>query len=253
MDRFKKIFGQTERAFIGYITAGYPNYEQSLEWADKIIQQGVDILEIGFPFSDPVADGITIQYASETALKNGMNGKNFITFIEKIRKTNAFTPLLAMSYYNPIYKNGDMKYLLKLKQVGLDGVIIPDLPYHEGKRFYSQLKKEGIAAPQLIPPNISDEDAILLAKKSTGFVYIVSKTGTTGESNRLNSDINNLLKLIKENISTPIALGFGIKDHSQVKPFAKNLDGIIVGSELIKRLEKGVDLKEWILAIKKAQ
>ena len=249
MNKIEKVFTDKGLKFIGYITIGYPDYNTSLKWADMAVNAGVDILEIGFPFSDPVADGVTIQHASQIALEKGMNKNNLISWIKDFRKSHSI-PLIIMSYYNPIYHNGNLEFIMQLNSIGVNGVIIPDLPNLEGSSFYKELNKNKIATPMLIPPNINEKDSMELAKKSSGFIYFVSKTGTTGESSHFHRSLITLMENVKKQVNTPIALGFGIKDSNQVTPFRGILDGIIVGSNLINRLEKGLELKNWIEKIK---
>ena len=249
MNKIKDTFNKKGLNFIGYLTVGYPDYKTSLKWAEKAISNGVDILEIGVPFSDPVADGITIQHASHIALQNGMNKQKLLNWIIDFRKKND-TPLIVMSYYNPIYHNGNINFIKQLHNIGVNGIILPDLPYVEGKEIYKKINTFKMATPMLIPPNISHSDIPNIVNISSGFIYIVSKTGTTGETSSFHSSLIKLISNIKTISQTPVALGFGISNSSQIDPFRDILDGIIVGSNLINRMENNLELSDWIAKIK---
>ncbi len=249
MNRVEKAFKIKNGIMIGYLAAGYPDFEGSIHWIEKSINSGFDIIEIGLPFSDPVADGPTIQKASKIALERGMDPERYLELIKILREKHPEIPFITMTYYNLIAK--DKNYPGKLLNSGIDGLIIPDLPLIEGKIFYRTLNKMGLATPMLIPPTIKGEYFNRLIKNSSGFIYAVSRSGTTGERDEIPEEGISLIKRLKKSTTKPVAIGFGIKTAGQVEPLKRMVDGIIIGSALIKKLENNDDIREWVAAIKK--
>ncbi len=250
MNRVTKIFQEKEKVMIGYLTAGYPTPQKFLEWVETTLKSGFDVLEIGFPFSDPVADGPTIEKASREVLKNGFTSSDYLKLIEKIRSKFPEAPLVTMSYYNPLAKAGE-KYFNRLKEKGIDGIIIPDLPLIEGRNLYRKLNKIGFITPMLIPPTIDGEYLRKLIEASSGFIYAVSRSGTTGERKDIPIEGVALLKRLKSLTKKPVAIGFGIKSSEQVKPLKGLVEGIIIGSALINKLDQNKDIKQWLDEIKR--
>ena len=250
MNRIEKIFQSKKGVMIGYLTVGYPSPEEFLNWVEKSINAGFDILELGLPFSDPVADGPTIEKASREVLNSGFTPSDYLELVKKIREKFPDTPLVTMSYYNPLAKSGE-KFFRRLKKAGIDEIIIPDLPLVEGKNIYRKLLKIGFATPMLIPPTITGEYLKELIKTSSGFIYAVSRSGTTGERESIPPEGLSLLKQLRSLTNKPVAIGFGIKSPEQVKPLKGLVDGIIIGSALINRLQRGEELKKWLEDIRK--
>ncbi|MFH1062367.1 MAG: tryptophan synthase subunit alpha [Candidatus Omnitrophota bacterium] len=228
---------QKRKAFIAYITAGFPDAETTEKLVYTLEANGADIIELGMPFSDPVADGPTIQAASCAALAAGMNMKKFLLLVKTLREKTQI-PLIIMSYYNPIFKYGIKKFATDAKQAGLDGVIVPDLPPEEAKELNQALGLQAICQIFIISPVTEAERMEKIAKLSQGFIYYVPLTGVTGARTSLPQDISIAVKAIKKITKTPVFVGFGISTPQQVKQVVKISDGAIVGSGIIKIIEQ---------------
>ena len=231
-----KIF-ETKKPFVGYITVGDGGLERSLEAALALVEGGVDILEIGLPFSDPIADGPVIQEAMERALKRGTTFETLINFVKRFRQISA-VPLVLFSYYNPILKGGK-KALEEAKQAGVDGVLIVDLPIEEGEAFQKEAKEVGLDTIFLISPSTPEERIAKIAAVSSGFLYYVCRKGTTGVQRGLPEDLEEKVKLIKSHSSLPLVVGFGISNQEMAQKVAQMADGYVVGSALVDAIGKG--------------
>ncbi len=226
-----------KKAFVAYLTAGYPTLKMTEKLVLLIEKNGADIIELGMPFSDPIADGPTIQYSSSEALKQGMTMNKFFNLIQKLRKKTQI-PLVMMGYYNPIFQYGIKKFAKKAAKIGLDGVIIPDLPPEESKSLTLVLKEAGISQIFLISP-VTDLDRIkMISRVSSGFIYYVCVTGVTGARNNIPAGYAQQVRKIKEVTKTPVYVGFGISTPSQVKSITRCADGVIIGSALIKIIQQ---------------
>jgi tryptophan synthase alpha chain len=256
MNKIADIF-KYGKALITYITAGDPD----LDFSEKIILEldmaGVDIIEVGIPFSDPLADGPTIQSASQRALENNVSLELILKSLKNI-KERINSPIVLMGYYNSILNYGREKFVRVLKESGVSGIIIPDLPYDEDPGLYSMLKENGLAGILLVTPNTSCQRLQEISSKSTGFLYCVSLFGVTGDSRGLYSGINDYLKKVRKYIpDIPIALGFGIDSPQKVKDVIDLVDGVIIGSALIKTIayskdeDKIENAKKFVKEIKK--
>ncbi len=250
MNRIDVAFAEKKLVAIGYLTAGYPDPDQTLEWVKKSVESGFDIVELGLPFSDPVADGPTIEKASISALAKGLTPLKYLEIAGDIRRKFPDLPLITMTYYNLIARGGE-KFLKELKKGGIDGLILPDLPLIEGEKIYSELQKMGFATPLLIPPTLHSAYRKKIEEKETGLIYVVSRSGTTGERKDIPEEGIRLLDTVKKETSKPVAIGFGISSPEQVKPIKGKADGIIIGSALIKKLSNNEEISEWIREIKK--
>ncbi len=226
-----------------YVTGGYPDLKTFENILIDLSNSGADILEIGIPFSDPIADGEVIQNSTIEVLKKNITLIDIAESIKRIRP-KITSELYFMSYYNPIFIFGEDKFIKLCKDTGINGVIIPDLPYDAGKNFYKKLIKNNIKTSLLITSVTPMERVKKIAKYTTGFLYFVSVLGTTGARNSLPLSIKKLLKNIKQNIDKELFLGFGIKSPETVKPFINYLDGIIIGSALIELISKNVKSKK---------
>ena len=224
-----------EKILSVFLTSGFPDKNKFVELALKILDTGADMLEIGFPFSDPLADGPIIQHSSQIALENGINLAKTFDFIKEIRK-HSDKPLILMGYANPVLSYGIKKFSEDSKTFGVDGVIIPDIPIEEYENFYGNLFDE-VNTILLVTPTTSDDRIKLIDEKSSGFVYCVSVSGTTGiyNQNKISSldFIKRTRKVIRKNKTL---VGFGISNEEDAKLFAPLCDGIIVGSAVIKSL-----------------
>jgi tryptophan synthase alpha chain len=238
--KFKELRGNKRKAFIAYICAGDPDLITTARLALELEKAGVDIVELGVPFSDPLADGPTIQRAAERALKNKVNLPKIFSLIKNLRRYTQI-PLILMTYYNPVYSYGIKKFVIDAVRAGADGVIVPDLSVEESDELVSVSRRIGFDTIFLLAPTSTRERINLVARKSTGFIYYVSLTGVTGARASLPTHIDGHIKLIKRITNKPICVGFGVSTPLQVRGLSRFCDGIIVGSAIINRLEKYLD------------
>lgn len=241
MSRIKDVFAVLKKskrpALIPFITAGDPSLSYTGELVLEIERQGADIIELGVPFSDPLADGPTIQAASQRALANGVRLEDIIKFVAGLRKKTNI-PLILMSYYNPVLQHGLKRTAKKAAEAGVDGFIIPDLPPEEAAEWKDEADSAGLDTIFLLAPT-SDEDRIKkVVKMSSGFIYYVSVTGITGARKRLPADLLSKLEVIKKQAAIPVSVGFGISTAEQVAMLAPCVDGIIVGSAIVNLIAK---------------
>jgi tryptophan synthase alpha chain len=248
-EKFDELKKRGETALIIYITAGFPSLKESLKNAILLSKNGADIIEIGVPFSDPVADGPTIQYSSEVALSNGVTLKDIIKEIKKIRLG---TPLVIMSYLNPLLSYGKEKLFKDMRDSGISGIIIPDLPADDSCEWTSLGDAYDIDVIFLVAPTSSPERIKQIVEKSRGFVYCVSVTGTTGERDELSPGLLNFLREVKQITQKPIAVGFGISTTKQIEFLRNKADGIIIGSRIIKAIKNKEDLKILVRKFKQS-
>lgn len=231
-----------KKAFIAYICAGDPDLQTTEKLVLELDRAGVDIVELGVPFSDPLADGPTIQRASQRALKKGVNITKIFSLVKKLRKKTDM-PIVLMGYYNPIYNYGVLNFIKSAKQAGVDGVIVPDLIPEEAGEFVSVSRKYDLNTIFLAAPTSSAERLKLIISKSTGFIYYVSLTGVTGTRQVIAEGVRGHVQRIKRNSSKPVCIGFGVSTPSQVKALSVYSDGVIVGSAIIKVIEKNLGNK----------
>jgi tryptophan synthase alpha chain len=251
---FKKLKAQNKKAFIPYIMAGDPSLERTKELVLLLEECGADIVELGVPFTDPLADGPTIQHAAERALKNRVTLKKVIQCVKDIR-TKTDIPIVLMTYYNPVFKYGEERFVKDADSCGVDGVIIPDLPPDEGDVIIKLSKKEDFATIFLVAPTSTPERIKKVAISASGFIYYVSMRGITGTKLSLDSSIKNSIVKIRKITDKPIAVGFGISTPEEAAAVSKFSDGIIVGSAIVKKIsEESSDkaLKEFFLGFRKA-
>lgn len=228
---------QGKKALIIFITAGDPNIELTSELVLQLEKSGTDIIELGMPFSDPLADGPTIQAAGQRALAAGITVSRLLTLVKKLRKKTQI-PLVIMTYLNPIYRYGLEKFAGRAREVGLDGVIVPDFIVEEAGGWRRLLLSNGIDPIFLATPTTPLQRVKLIAKQSKGFLYYVSVTGITGARNRLPEELARNLQRVKKVVKIPLACGFGISRPQQVRGITRYSDGVIIGSALIRLIEK---------------
>ncbi len=243
--KFQELKNRGRKAFIAYLTAGFPDLETNLKLVVEMEKRGVDIVELGIPFSDPIADGPTIQASSQAALKRGTTFNDVLSLAGAIRKTSQI-PLVLMGYLNPFLNRTPEQLSADLFRAGADGVIIPDLPPEAADRIRLSLKKRNIHTICLLAPTSSPERIRLATAKSDGFIYYVSMTGVTGGKVNISRELKNQVKEIKRESELPVAVGFGISTRKQLLKVEKSADGVIVGSALIKPFLKTREINQGL-------
>lgn len=244
MSNIHKAF-ENGKAFIAFITCGDPDLDTTAKAVKAAADNGADLIELGIPFSDPTAEGPVIQGANIRALNGGITTDKVFEFVEEIRK-DVKIPLVFMTYANVVFSYGADKFISKCRDVGIDGMILPDLPFEEKKEFSPICDKYDVDLISLIAPT-SENRIAMIAKEAKGFLYIVSSLGVTGARAEIKTDLKSIVDVARENTDIPCAVGFGISTPDQARKMAGISDGAIVGSAIIKLLEKyGKDAPEYI-------
>jgi tryptophan synthase alpha chain len=237
MTRIASTFKQPgHKALIAYVTIGYPSINATLEVVPLLARSGCDIIELGIPFSDPLADGVTIQNASFSALKNGVTPGVCLEIARKLSQKTT-VPLLFMTYYNPVFSYGLKAFCHDCSESGISGLIIPDLPPDEGSPLENIAIEKGIDLVYLLSPSSSEERIELVAQRSRGFIYLVSITGVTGTRNSLSENLEPFVARVRKVAQQPLCVGFGISTPEQAKEIAQKADGVIIGSRIIQLME----------------
>ncbi len=254
MSKIKNAF-ENKKAFIAFITAGDPSLEKTEEFVLTAEKAGADLVEIGIPFSDPIADGPVIQEANVRALKNHVTTDDIFDLVASIREKTDI-PLVFLTYLNPVFKYGYEKFLMRCQELGLDGLIIPDLPFEEKGEIAPLAKQYGVDIISLIAPT-SEQRIKMIAEDSSGFLYVVASMGVTGVRTEIKTDLPSILKAVKAASDTPAAVGFGINTPEQARTISQYADGVIVGSAIVKIIaEHGEDaapyVYEYIASMKNA-
>lgn len=231
MNRIKNAF-ENKKAFIAFITGGDPNIETTEALIPKMAEAGADLIEIGIPFSDPIAEGVVIQAADERALKSGTTTDKLFDMVKRVRG-KVEIPLVFMTYVNPIYTYGTEKFAKKCAECGIDGVIVPDVPFEEREEIKGACEAAGITLISMIAPT-SKERIGMIAKEAEGFLYCVSSLGVTGVRSQITTNIKEMVQQVKEVSDIPCAIGFGIATPEQAREMAAVSDGAIVGSAIVK-------------------
>ncbi len=243
MSRLDSVFAQAKHtALIPYITVGYPTVETTLKAAALFAGAGCDIIELGIPFSDPLADGATIQGASYQALRQGVTTSVCFDAARQLRRQIEI-PLVFMTYYNPVLKFGLEQFCSRCADADVDGLIIPDLPPEEGKELEKWTKRHGLDLVYLLSPASTEERIRLVTSRSTGFVYLVSLTGVTGARDRLPDELEKFVGSVRKRTEKPLCVGFGVSTPEQAQRAARVADGVIVGSRIIQLLDKDKSLR----------
>ena len=250
-DTFLTLRATGKKAFVAYIMAGDPDYNKSMELLNGLPEAGVDIIELGLPFTDPMADGPTIQLAGQRALNSGQNLKKTLQMVEDFRSKNNVTPIIIMGYYNPIYSYGVDKFLSKAKLVGVDGLIIVDLPPEEDNELCIPAKNIGLNFIRLATPTTDAKRLPAVLKNTSGFVYYVSINGITGVANASSGSVAPEVSRIKNETELPVVVGFGIKTPVAALEMAKVADGVVVGSAVVEKIAQG-ESNENVLAFIKS-
>ena len=254
MSRIASVFRPGYKALIAYITVGYPNVGTTLEVASVLSNNGCDIIELGIPFSDPLADGVTIQKASHQALQQGVTPQVCLEVASQLRQKLA-TPLVFMTYYNPVFNFGVEAFCEASTAAGIDGLIVPDLPLEEGAELEAITQKHNLDLIYLLAPTSTEERIGMVARRSQGFIYLVSLTGVTGARQTLPPELEGFVKQVRQKARQPLCVGFGISTPEQARRVATVADGVIVGSRLIQLIEQNAtlsSLKAFTLSLREA-
>ena len=235
MSNIKKAF-KNGKAFIPFITCGDPDLLTSAEAVREAVKNGADLIELGIPFSDPTAEGPVIQGANIRALRGGIKTKHIFEFVRELRR-DVTVPMVFMTYANVVFSYGAEKFISNCAEVGIDGLILPDIPFEEKDEFLPICRKYGVDLISLIAPT-SENRVSMIAKEAEGFIYLVSSLGVTGERSEIKTDLRSIVSIIRENTDVPVAVGFGISTPEQAKAMADISDGAIVGSAIVKLLGK---------------
>lgn len=235
MSRIKEAF-KKGKAFIPFITCGDPDLDTTERIVRAAVENGADLIELGIPFSDPTAEGPVIQGANVRALSGGVTTDKVFDLVRALRK-DIKIPLVFMTYANVVFSYGTERFISTCKEIGIDGIILPDLPYEEKGEFQPICETYGVDLISLIAPT-SDKRIAMIASEARGFLYIVSSLGVTGTRSEITTDLTSIVKVVRENADIPCAIGFGISTPEQAKKMAYISDGAIVGSAIIKIIEK---------------
>lgn len=239
---FASLKKYNKAAFIPFLMGGDPDFDQSLSFLQQLPEAGADIIEIGMPFSDPMADGPVIEAAGNRALDAGMKVRRLLELVRTFRTQNDHTPIILMGYYNPIYRYGVAQFAMDAANAGVDGLIIVDLPPEEENEITGELSSNSLDLIRLIAPTTPHERQIYVTEHASGFVYYISVKGITGGSTASSDDLSTAVARIRQNTDLPIAIGFGIKTAQQAKDAAQYGDAVVVGSALVNSFhENGLD------------
>ncbi|MEZ4709851.1 MAG: tryptophan synthase subunit alpha [Caldilineaceae bacterium] len=238
VERIDAVFARAKQrggaAFMPYHAMGYPDRAKSIDVVEALAQVGADLFEIGIPFSDPLADGPTIQTATYTALMQGTTVADTLAMVRELRARGVDQPFSAMTYFNPLLAYGLRRFVEDAAAAGIDGLLVPDLPPEEADELEHYCRQVGLATSYFLAPTSTEARIKLVAAKSTGFIYIVSVTGITGARSELPADLSNFVERVRQFTDLPLAVGFGIGTGEQAATVAKIADGVIVGSALVK-------------------
>ena len=248
--KFAELRRAGRKAFVAYVMAGDPDYETSLEIVKGLPGAGVDIIELGQPFTDPMADGPTIQLAGQRALSGGQTLDKTLQIARELRKSDDTTPIVLMGYYNPIYSRGVARFLEEANEAGIDGLIVVDLPPEEDDELCIPAQEAGLNFIRLATPTTDDQRLPKVLTNTSGFVYYVSITGITGAANAEAGDVGPEVARIKARTDLPVIVGFGIKTPDRSRAIAEVADGAVVGSAIVDRIAKGDSVADVLAFVK---
>ncbi len=248
--KFAELKAQGKKAFVAYVMAGDPDYDTSLEVVKGLPGAGVDIIELGLPFTDPMADGPTIQLAGQRALDGGMTLQKTLDLATEFRKTDDTTPIVMMGYYNPIYSRGVDTFLADAKAAGIDGLIVVDLPPEEDSELCIPAQAAGLNFIRLATPTTDDKRLPKVLQNTSGFVYYVSITGITGSAEAQATDVGPEVARIKANTDLPVIVGFGINTPEKAQNIASVADGAVVGSAIVSQIAAGNSVEDVLGFVK---
>ena len=244
MSKIKEAFAGG-KAFIPFITCGDPDLETTAKVVRAAVENGADLIELGIPFSDPTAEGPVIQGANLRALRGGITTDKIFAFVKELRR-DVKVPMVFMTYANVVFSYGAEKFISTCRDIGIDGLILPDLPFEEKEEFLPTCRQYGVDLISLIAPT-SENRISMIAREAEGFIYIVSSLGVTGTRSEIKTDLASIVNVVRENTKVPCAIGFGISTPEQAKKMADISDGAIVGSAIVKLIEKyGTDAPEHV-------
>ena len=240
---FEALKTENRAALIPYVTLGFPTPYASLALAEAAVSAGADLLELGVPFSDPLADGPVIQRATHIALQHGITVGRCLELVRDLRLRGIMVPLIFMGYYNPILAYGERAFCRACREAQVDGLIVPDLPPEEGEALERECRTMGLAMIYLLAPTSTPERIRFVTERSSGFVYLVSVAGTTVARERLPADLDSFVARVRDVTDKPLAVGFGISSPDQARQVARQADGVVVGSALLRRVDTadGID------------
>lgn len=248
--KFAQLRSEGKKAFVAYIMAGDPNYETGLEITKGLPEAGVDIIELGMPFTDPMADGTTIQLAGQRALGSGQTLEKTLAYARAFRENDKTTPIVMMGYYNPIYARGVDAFLKDAKEAGIDGLIIVDLPPEEDDELCIPAQKMGINFIRLATPTTDNKRLPKVLQNTSGFVYYVSVTGITGTAEAQSTDVAPEVARIKSQTDLPVIVGFGIKTPQAAQAIASIADGAVVGSAIVEKIGAGESVADILAFVR---
>ncbi|MBD5505277.1 MAG: tryptophan synthase subunit alpha [Lachnospiraceae bacterium] len=244
MSKIKSAF-ENGKAFIAFITCGDPDLETTAAAVRAAVENGADLIELGIPFSDPTAEGPVIQGANIRALSGGVTTDKIFAFVKELRQ-DVKVPMVFMTYANVIFSYGTERFISTCRDIEIDGLILPDLPFEEKEEFLPMCREYGVDLISLVAPT-SENRIAMIAKEADGFLYIVSSLGVTGTRSEIKTDLKSIVDVVRQNTDIPCAIGFGISTPEQAKKMADISDGAIVGSAIIKLLEKyGKDAPKYV-------
>ncbi len=236
-EAFADLKKKNQKAFVAYITAGDPNLEETKAYCRLLAKAGVDIIELGVPFSDPLADGPTNQAAAERALASGTSLAKILQMVAELRSEGFSLPLVLFSYLNPIFSMGYENFAQQCRKVGVDGVLVLDLPIEEAAPYIELMRRQEVKTVFLASPTTTDERLQLVGEQTQGFLYYVSRTGVTGAQAEISKTLEDEVNHLKEYVNCPIVVGFGISTVEQAKFVSSLGDGIVIGSAIVKLIE----------------
>ncbi len=250
MDRIAQAFAraqaQNRAAFVAYLCAGDPDFESSLEACRALLRNGVDVLELGVPFSDPLADGLTNQLAAQRALEGGMTAERVFALVAKLREEFPETPIVFYTYYNLVFSNGVEAYVQRAKEAGLDGLLTLDLPPEEADELSAACAKLQMKTVFIVAPTTPEARLPTITAATSGFIYYVSREGVTGERDTVAANVPDAVAAIKRHTELPVVVGFGISKREHVAEVAAHADGVVVGSALVNVIRDRVDARAEI-------
>jgi tryptophan synthase alpha chain len=235
MSNIKQAFAKG-KAFIPFITCGDPDLETTAALVREMVRNGADLIELGIPFSDPTAEGPVIEAASQRALAGGVTTDKIFEMVRELRR-DVSVPLVFMTYANAVFSYGSERFISICREIGIDGLILPDVPFEEKEEFLDLCRKYGVDLISFVAPTSADRIS-RIAKDSDGFLYVISSLGVTGTRDAITTDLSSIIRVVRENTDTPCAVGFGISTPAQAAQIAQIADGVIVGSAIVKLIKE---------------